>query len=170
MFPDCILLITILLALIFDLKERRIPNLLIILGLISAGAYHGFTAKTAGLIFCGQGLLAGILLLFIPFIMGGMGAGDVKLLGVIGALKGYLFAISTFLWMAIWGGIIAILLLIYQRKLRGTFSRLGRGLVLTAIGAMPLSQAISKQEFSLYYPYALAIALGVLSSYVKAWC
>lgn len=170
MFLDYILLVIILLALVFDLRERRIPNLLIVLGLISAGVYHGYTAKIAGLIYCGQGLLTGILLLLIPFLMGGMGAGDVKLLGVIGAIKGYLFAISTFLWMALWGGIIAILLLIYQRKLWKTFSRLGRGLMMTAIGAMPLSQAISKQEFSLYYPYALAIALGVLSSYVKAWC
>lgn len=170
MFQDYILLVIILLALLFDLRERRIPNLLIVLGLISAAAYHGYTAQTAGLIYCGQGLVTGILLLLIPFLMGGMGAGDVKLLGVIGAIKGYLFAISTFLWMALWGGIIAILLLVCQRKLVPTLSRLGRGLMMTAIGAMPLSQAISKQEFSLYYPYALAIALGVLSSYIKAWC
>lgn len=170
MFSDYILLVIIFLALLFDLRERRIPNLLIVLGLISAAVYHGYTAQTAGLIYCGQGLLTGMLLLFIPFFMGGMGAGDVKLLGVIGAIKGYLFAISTFLWMALWGGLIAILLLIYQRKLRETFSRLGRGLMMTAVGAMPLSQAINQQEFSLYYPYALAIALGVLSSYVKAWC
>ena len=46
--------------------------------------------------------------MFIPFALGGMGAGDVKLMGVVGALKGPEFVWVAFLASAMAGGILAI--------------------------------------------------------------
>jgi prepilin peptidase CpaA len=47
-------------------------------------------------------------LLVIPFALGGIGAGDVKLLGIIGALKGPDFVFIAFLAAAITGGIMSV--------------------------------------------------------------
>jgi len=169
MFTDTCLLGLLLMAVIVDVRERRIPNLLTSSGMVIAIIYQLYTGGYTGLLFSLQGLATGIALLLIPFVMGGIGAGDVKLLGMIGAFKGSIFVVGTFLWMAIWGGIIALVFLIMQRRLGETLKRLGHGLVLSRLSMVKLSHSVNKEEFSVYYPYGVAIALGVLTSYCRGW-
>jgi len=159
----------ILIAVAFDLRVRRIPNPLVVIALVFALAYHVHLSGYAGLIFCLKGFGIGILLLLLPFIMGGIGAGDVKLLAVIGAIKGSAFVFSTFLWMAIWGGVIAVIILISRKQLKETVSRLGKGVILAGLGIVSFDNSLRKEEFSVYYPYGVAIALGVLTSNFKGW-
>ncbi len=169
MLTDTCLIGLLLIAVSFDLKERRIPNLLILIGIVIALIYQMFTGGYTGLLFSLQGLVIGIALIFIPFVMGGIGAGDVKLLGMIGAFKGSIFVVSTFVWMALWGGFIAVILLIIQGRLDETLKRLGNSLVLSGLGIASLSDSVNKEQFSIYYPYGVAIALGVLTSYCRGW-
>jgi len=169
MYLDVCLVMMITIAVYMDLKSRRIPNLVTGGGLVAALSYHYYMQGVSGLFFGVKGLAAGLALLLLPFILGGMGAGDVKLLGVIGAFKGSVFAVSTFLWMALWGGVMAVALLLINGQLLNTLSRLGRGLMMAGMGMGSLGDAVSKEELSIYYPYALAIALGVLTSYFKGW-
>lgn len=169
MYLDVCLIILITAAVFNDLKSRRIPNILIIGGLVVALSYHYYTWGLPGLAFGLKGFAVGLVLLLLPFVLGGMGAGDVKLLGVIGAFKGSIFALSTFIWMALWGGVIALVLLIAKGQLMITVHRLGRGLLMAGLGMGSFGNAVSKEEFSIYYPYAVAIALGVLTSYFKGW-
>jgi prepilin peptidase CpaA len=102
----------LVLAVIYDQRERRIPNILILVGLVLGLSWNIYGAGFPGLLFSLQGLAAGLALLFIPFALGGMGAGDVKLLGMVGAFKGAVFAFHTFIAMALWGGLVAVILLI----------------------------------------------------------
>ncbi|UTW70504.1 prepilin peptidase [Anaerobacillus sp. HL2] len=53
--------------------------------------------------------------LIYPFLFRGMGAGDVKLLAVIGALKGTSFVFTTAIYMAIVGAIIALLIMLFHK-------------------------------------------------------
>ena len=64
-----------------------------------------------------KGLFFGMALLFFPFVMGGLGAGDVKLLGVVGAFKGLEYVWLTFLAMAITGGVISLIIMIREKSL-----------------------------------------------------
>jgi len=169
MYLDVCLFILIAIAVYTDLKSRRIPNLVTGGGLLVALSCHYYIQGFPGLVFGIKGLVAGLALLLVPFILGGMGAGDVKLLAVVGAFKGSVFAVSTFLWMALWGGVMAVALLIITGQLLITIRRLGRGLLLAGMGMGSFGDAVSKEEFSVYYPYAVAIALGVLTSYFKGW-
>lgn len=82
------------------------------------------------------GFAAGLALLLIPYILGGMGAGDVKLLGLIGALKGSGFVLETFIYMAVIGAMLAILVIL----MRGGF----------------------KKSFGVGMPYGVAIAGGAV--------
>ncbi len=169
MLVNAVLAGIILIAVVFDLRVRRIPNALIIIALAFALTYHVHQSGYIGLIFCLKGFCIGILLLFIPFIMGGIGAGDVKLLAAIGAIKGSVFVFNTFLWMSLWGGAIAVIILISKKQLKETVARLGKGTILTSLGLVSYNDSLSKEEFSIYYPYGVAIALGVLTSCFKGW-
>ena len=70
-----------------DWRERRVPNVLVFpaaaLGL-GLNALAGWDKLARS----GMGLAAGFALLFLPYLVGGMRAGDFKLLAAIGALIG----------------------------------------------------------------------------------
>ncbi|MDD3024278.1 MAG: prepilin peptidase [Syntrophomonadaceae bacterium] len=170
MFIDAFLLGALLLAVLSDLSTRRIPNWLILSGMLFALSYHLYTGGYSGLFFAFQGLAAGVLLLVIPFVLGGLGAGDVKLLSMIGAIKGSVFAFNSFIYMALWGGIIAIFLLLLNKRLKETLFKLSFGLFMVHAAGASISDSVEKNDISIYYPYGLAIGLGVLSTYYRGWC
>lgn len=61
------------------------------------------------------GAVVGLALLIVPYLMGGIGAGDVKLLMVIGSFGGISLVLSGFICGAILGGLFAGGLLLYNR-------------------------------------------------------
>ena len=74
-------------AAFFDLKVRRIPNWLIGVGAFLGVVINGL-AGTSQLFQSVAGFVVAIVVLLLPFALGWIGAGDVKLFGVIGALLG----------------------------------------------------------------------------------
>jgi len=105
---NILLVVVLLAAAALDYKIRKVPNIITfpaILYGISLGLFHG---AYIGLTSSFLGLLLGIALLSIPYAMGGIGAGDLKLLGAIGALKGPVFVFESFLGAAIIGGLMAV--------------------------------------------------------------
>ncbi|WP_318506908.1 A24 family peptidase [Bacillus sp. T3] len=118
------LILILIISFITDLKNRRILNILTFPTMLIGLTYHAISAGLDGLIFSGLGLLLGLGLLFIPYLMDGMGAGDVKLLAAIGALKGTAFVLGAFLFTAIIGGLIATIILISKKELLLTIKRL----------------------------------------------
>lgn len=169
MLVNVVLAGVVIIAVVFDLRVRRIPNPLIITALLFAFSYHIYYSGSSGFIFSLKGFSLGLLLLLLPFLMNGMGAGDVKLLAAIGAIKGPVFVFNTFLWMALWGGMIAVVILLYKRQAKETASRLKNGFILASLRVANFTDSLSKEELSIYYPYGVAIALGVLSSFYKGW-
>ena len=179
LIADLVTISATLLAALIDLRSRKIPNWLT-LTVAAAGIFGGFLffaihgdwpGGWQWLLFSSKGWLAGIGIFLIPFILGGMGGGDVKLLGAIGALKGVNFVIETALMAALWGGLLAIIAIIYRKK-SDILRRFGLGLKLFAITQgkagkefiMP-DENISEKE-KLYVPYGVAILLGVITAYL----
>jgi prepilin peptidase CpaA len=64
-----------------------------------------------------EGWLVGTALLLIPFVLGWMGAGDVKLLAAFGAIGGLDFVVQSALFGCIFGGLVAVFYLIREHKL-----------------------------------------------------
>jgi prepilin peptidase CpaA len=104
-------------AMVTDLRSRRIPNWLTF---GAAGTALGIRLVLGGgqaLLAGGKGWLLGAAIFFIPFAMGWMGAGDIKLLAAFGALGGPVFLFQTTLAGCLAGGLIAVVYLVWQRKL-----------------------------------------------------
>jgi prepilin peptidase CpaA len=145
----------------FDLHSRRIPNKLVLLGLIVAVPVQWIAhGGTAGLWLGLQGLAAGIAVMLPFYMLRAFGAGDAKLMGAIGAFAGpsnvLLVALATFLV----GGVWALLLVVQRRQL----SQAGNSLFLMCTNfAHHKTQAA--QETSLgRLPYGVAIALGTTAT------
>ena len=83
----------------FDLWIRKIPNWLIVIGLLCGlviNTAHGSTYIVQSLL----GFVIGILVLLPPFALGWIGAGDVKYFGVVGALLGISMLPRVFFYSA----------------------------------------------------------------------
>lgn len=107
MLLTALLLLTLLLSVITDLRSRRIPNTLTLPLAAVALLAHTVTGGWTGFLFSFEGLLLGLALLIIPFAMGWMGGGDVKLLAAVGAVLGPQQVFIVALYMAVVGGVIA---------------------------------------------------------------
>jgi prepilin peptidase CpaA len=106
-------------ACVTDLRSRRIPNVLTFgaaaAGIVFHAAVPGGESVTSAVL----GWLVGIAVFFVPFALGGLGGGDVKLLGALGAWLGPAGIIWAALYAGVAGGVMAIVTAIasgYSRK------------------------------------------------------
>ena len=95
-------------ACICDLRTRRIPQVLTLGGAAAGLVFHmvngGWTAGASSL----AGWALAIAMFLLPFALGGLGAGDVKLLGALGAWLGPSEAVWLGIYTGVAGGVIAI--------------------------------------------------------------
>ena len=118
------LAVALILAAIIDVRESRIPNWLTF-SLAGYGmAVHAWHQGLSGLILSVEGLAVGILCLIFFYIKGGMGAGDVKLLGAIGAVLGPHLVVYVFGFAAILGGMYSLAMLSSHGGLRYAWDRI----------------------------------------------
>lgn len=107
--------ITLIVAAWIDGKELRVPNWLTFSMVLSGLAYCTISGGFQGL---GNGLLGmvvGLLTLLPLYAVGGMGAGDVKLMAGIGAWLGPMITLYAFAVSAVLGAIMAVLMVTYRK-------------------------------------------------------
>ncbi len=113
-----VLAVTLCISTVFDLVFRRIPNLPLffsLLALIVIASLSGFYELLRLLV----GALFGIVLILPAYLCRSMGAGDVKLVGVVGAAVGALHVPSILLSTILIGGLISsVFLLSKNQKLK----------------------------------------------------
>jgi prepilin peptidase CpaA len=92
----------------WDMKTRRIPNILTFGAALVALMAHGYVGGLAGAGWSLAGWMVGVAF-FLPFFaLGGMGAGDVKLLAALGAWLGPMSAVWVALFSLIAGGVLGL--------------------------------------------------------------
>jgi prepilin peptidase CpaA len=148
-------------AVIQDLRYQRIPNMLNYPAMAGALAYHFLTLGLNGVLFSAGGLALGIAILIVPYMMGGMGAGDAKLMGTVGAVVGAKGVFVAFLFTAIVGGVHALLALLmnrqYSRGVVGRHATTAKTLIFTG-HFIPIPDKDEKKKPKLCY--GVSIALG----------
>ena len=145
-------------AAVIDLRTRRIPNLLTAslaaVGVGIAAAGFGRVGLGAALLGC----LLGLAFMMPGHLFGATGAGDVKLLAAAGALLGPTDTIYAFLYTAMAGGILALLVAVGRRRLTQTIGSTGRLLA----GDQQVRAGIESTASDNRFAYAPAIAIGVV--------
>jgi prepilin peptidase CpaA len=119
---SAIVLLVGFVACVTDLRSRRIPNVLTF-GAAGAALIYGLVVGGWwGLAMAALGWVIGAAAFFIPFALGGLGAGDVKLLAAMGAWLGPAGAFWLALYTGVAGGVMAIAVALGTGYLRQAFS------------------------------------------------
>lgn len=165
MLVDFLLIALIVICVITDLRERKIYNKVLFPCLLAGLVLNSITDGISGLGFALLGTAVGFSILLIPYLLGGMGAGDVKLLAVVGGLKGAVFVLTAAVYMALAGGIMALLILFFRK---GAIHRLNQiGMFLGGLrSGMKIPLGLDKEALNTTYPYGVAIAIGALAAIV----
>jgi prepilin peptidase CpaA len=164
-FGESIAVGVALIACIFDLHSRRIPNVLTFGAAIAALA---FAAVVGGIDGVGTSLAGWLIAtaLWLPiYALGGMGAGDVKLMAAVGAWLGPADVLYAALYAAIAGAVFALGLAISRRCVRQTFSNVH--LLLNhwqVVGFAPHAQLTLARAASPRLAYAVPILAGTLTA------
>ena len=151
----------------FDFRIRRIPNWLILLGLVSGlilNAFHGIPQ----LVQSAMGLVLGILVLLLPFALGWIGAGDVKFFGVVGCLLGITWLPRVFFYSSLAAGTIALTYLVCGRSQFGGVGELWGDLKLLVLSQgrvtpTPINKRTKDSRGSV--PWGVAFAAGTIIAY-----
>jgi len=146
---------------IIDFRTQKIPNLITFPTVIIALLYHFLTNGIDGLIFSALGLITGIALLILPYMVGVSGAGDAKLMGAVGAILGSKGIFVAFLLTAIIGGIYAIItILLHQEQFKGFFTKQLITLKLFILTRKFIPDPVEDNNKKPRLCYGVAIALG----------
>ena len=173
------LLALLLAATVIDVRTRRIPNVLVASGMLIGLSVHaiapvgdGLFAATWGSLGVLQSLLgwgAG-LALFLPLhLLRALGAGDVKLLAMVGAWLGAPLLIGATLLTLLAGGAMALSVMLLSRTSRQVLGNVRFMLTTALIGAQSghLAGLEAPAASSARLPYALAILVGTAAQ--LAW-
>ncbi len=153
-----------------DLRSRRIPNWLtvpgLLVGITANAAVSGWSGVKASLIGAGLGLA-----LLLPFVLlRSLGAGDWKLAGAIGAFVGQERLIALLVGSIFVAGVMALLLILYKRRLRQTARNIGHIIISLITFRLPGSAVSLDNPEALKVPYGVALAATVvLYAAIHVW-
>lgn len=165
-----VLALVLIAAAVTDIRTARIYNAVtypaIAIGLIGhtlmGGPRFGAGEFELGLLGSLCGLAAGFLPLFVAWFAGGIGGGDAKLMGAVGALAGWRFALAAMFYGFAIAVVMAVVVMLSRRILKQTLARIWRFLSLLATpagAADPATKESPKIAFGLALCIGSAIAL-----------
>jgi prepilin peptidase CpaA len=164
MQPIAVVAIVIaVLAAVVDVRTRRIPNLLTFGAAAVAFAWHLWSGGPSGLMTAALGWCCGVALFFPFFALGGMGAGDVKLLAALGAWLGPALVLWTALFSAMAGGVQAIALCLFYGCTRTVLSNVWLLLIhWRTVGLKPMHELTLPMARGPRLAYAVPMMFGTV--------
>lgn len=170
--PMCVLM---LLAAKQDISSHRISNKIVLIGVITGVILNGvlpegwgFNTQIPGAIgwwAAIKGWAVGMAVLLPLYWLRAMGAGDVKLMGMVGAFLGTSDVLGAVLATFVAGGVMAILIVMWSKQLKPMLQNLKLILygsaIKMSIGEAPLMNDLPVSVGKL--PYAVAITIGTFA-------
>jgi len=161
---DCVLILFVLLCAVTDVWKKKIYNWAtfpaVILGIGLNFIYSGWIGAGNSLL----GVLAGFLLLYFFYLGGGIGAGDVKLLMGVGALKGPLFVFKGAAGGIFVAGVITIFWMLVNGTLLKSFKNVIFPLFTSAVSGFKVSPLPQTKSPSL--PFGFYLCIGIIGYWI----
>jgi len=160
-------------AAVVDLRCGKVPNWLTYPAIVMALLGHALTGGLAGsdgrlgLTGALAGLAVGFGPLLICWLAGGIGGGDAKLMGAIGALGGMRFAIGAMMYGFIVAALMAVVVMIRRRVVVQTLRRVWHTLALLVMPGVRPADPTGKDSPQI--PFAVALCVGAVGTMVEAW-
>jgi len=144
-----------------DLRTGKVYNKLTVPCAVAGLALGGAAAGLAGVAdrALGAAIVLGVVLALAA--VAGLGGGDAKLMIAVGALKGFHFAVWALLLTGVFGGVLALVIMLRRRALKATAVNMIANMLSNAGGVgtdLAAGSAVGK------IPYSIAIALGALGA------
>lgn len=146
----------------YDVRYRRIPNAYALSVLISGLIVNAIGFGLAGLLSSMAGAILAFGLMFAVRLFTGLGAGDIKLFGAIGALIGAEQALQAFFLILILGGVLAVVATIRAGLLRRTMVGVYQIFYGFLVGGQPPPSRDQFAQSGMTVPYGVAITFGSL--------
>ena len=160
------LLAMLLVAAIYDVRFRRIPNWITVTGAAMGLVLNAFLFgppgswfSLAGVWFSLRGLGLGFGVYFLLYVIRAMGAGDVKLMAAVGAMVGWQDWLGIFVVTAVLGGAMALILMASHGRIRKTLWN-----VVFILSEMKSGRPayIKKEELDVRNPKAMGLPHGAV--------
>jgi len=144
-------------AVVTDLRSLRIPNWLTVPSFAIAVLFHVLVGGWAGLQLSLLGFATGFGILFLLWVIGGGGGGDVKLMGAIGAWVGALPVLAIFIGSAVFA-VLCTIAMMAMNKVNG------QQLIQAQPGGSSEAQPIRTKNNPLkqHVPYAVPVAMATI--------
>jgi len=167
-----ILIVLLLAAALIDWRVMRIPNSLTLggatLGLLMSGLAPA--SPHMGLGFALSGLVIGLGMMLPLYLMGVLGAGDAKLMAMVGTYLGGEATLQAVAFVFITGGLMALAVVLWRRAWRPTLSNLKSIVLMLRVAPETVIQpqgVLSSMPSVGRMPYGVSICAGTLAYLVS---
>ena len=162
------LFVLLLTAAVSDWRSYRIPNWLTFGGMVFAVIYGTFAARTplVGATQALGGLGTGLLIMLPFYALGIMGAGDVKLMAMVGAFVGPSQTLWTILFTCVAGGAAALIVAMHRRRLGHMLVNVKdtvNGMAMSGIAGLRPNGTIDTRQSVGKLPYGICICVGTVA-------
>jgi prepilin peptidase CpaA len=167
--PFAVVITASLVATVTDLRHLKVYNALTFPLLLSGPVYHLATGGAAALQSSLLGAAFGFGILLLPFVLGGIGGGDVKLMSGVGAWLGLPITVCVFVVAGLIAGVYALLVLVFRGGIRQVLANCQMAILQLRsigrhLGADERIEAVVTRgdRWGRVIPFGVMIALGVI--------
>ena len=157
-----LLLIPIASAVIyFDVRYRRIPNVIVVSTLVAGVVINSAIGSWGGVLGSAEGFALAFVPMLLMHLFGAMGAGDVKLSGAVGAVLGVSMVPLALIIIVMMGAVLAIYSMVRSGRVFSTL----HGVLRIFVGLIPgweMPRFAMPPDRRHTIPYGVAIMLGSL--------
>lgn len=170
-WPVWVVTVTLIVAAVIDGLKLKVPNWITFPMILSGWVYSAWAAQATGMAWyegLGWSLLGtvvGLALLLPAYAIGGMGAGDVKLLAGVGAWMHGTHTAYAFVISAVVGAVLAVCMVLYRKAWTKHSSQFWMIIneIMTVRDPEKLTEIAAERKSSmLLLPYGIPIAIGTI--------